>query len=654
MCKKFINPLYMNIKQFFVAIAATCICVISYAQENVGVKPTSYTKNFNKAVKEYLPFGDTLDFRDARRGFIATIDEREIRNADGSLAFSIKAWDFLDGNAPETVNPSLWRQSQLNRIDGLFEVVPGKVYQIRGFDLANMTFVRSQNGWVVIDVTTSKASAKAGYDLVKKHIGDLPIKAILFTHPHIDHYSGVDAIIEGAPNKDIQIIAPVDFINCAIGENVMAGMAMGRRATYMYGMLLAKNAVGSVGSGLGQTNARGQRGIAAPIIEIGSSEDKLTIDSLQMEFIYAPETEAPSEIMIYFPQYKAFCVAEEINRTMHNLLTLRGAKVRNGLYWSKYIDEAIVRFGAEVEYSFSTHHWPTWGNSDIVEYWSNQRDMYRYIHDQTLRLANNGFTPNEIAEQLTFPESLDKKFYNRGYYGTLSHNSKAQYQMYFGWFDGNPANLNPLPPTELSQKYISSMGGEKKALKIARKSYDSGEYRWVATLLNNMVFANPKNLEARKLLADTYSQLGYQAESGPWRNFYLSGAQELITGGENIPAIVDEASLFSLLPEMLFDFMAIQVNGKKASGVEQVLNIFLTDSNLSATLILRNGTLTSRLNPSDLNGTSVIKISKSDLTSALLNPSKLDQLPIEGDKSGLIKLLSVMDMPNPRFNIIEP
>lgn len=641
----------MRINYFFIAI---CLCATSYAQDIKKTPASSYTKNTNETVKSYLPFSNTQDFEDAKRGFIGTVAEREIRNPDGSLAFSIKGWDFLDNEAPETVNPSLWRQSQLNRIDGLFEVVPGKIYQIRGFDLANMTFVRSDNGWIVIDVTSAKSSAKAGYDLIKKHLGDLPIKAVIFTHPHVDHYWGIDAIIEGAPNKDIQIIAPTEFLTHAIGENVMAGVAMGRRATYMYGLLLPKNETGTIGTGLGQTNAMGQKGIAIPTTEIGNSAEKLTVDGLDMEFIYAPDTEAPSEIMIYFPQYKAFCVAEEINRTMHNLLTLRGAKVRNGLSWSKYIDEAIVRYGNQVEISFSTHHWPTWGNENIVEYWADQRDMYRYIHDQTLHLANKGLTPNEIADNIKLPESMDKKFYNRGYYGTLSHNSKAQYQMYFGWYDGNPANLNPLPPVELSKKYVSSIGGEQKAMKIARKSYNEGEYRWVATLLNNVVFANPKNKEARELLADTYSQLGYQAESGPWRNFYLTGAQELLSGGKNIPNIVDAASLFTLLPDMLFDFMAIQINGEKADGESLILNINFTDINQKATLILRNGALTSRLGILDPNPTSTITISKTDLTKALINPQGIDQLSIQGDKTGLIKLLSVMDKSNFQFNIIEP
>ena len=336
-----------------------------------------FTKEKNNQVKEYLPFDNKDDFRDAGRGFIATIDQPAILNTDGSVAFDLDGWNFLNKDAPATVNPSLWRQSQLNKTHGLFEVLPGKIYQIRGFDLANMTFVRTEQGWVIIDVETSNATAKAGYDLVKKHLGDLPVKAIVFTHPHVDHYAGVEAIIEGAPNKDIEIITPKGFFEHAISENATAGTTMGRRAVYMYGALLPKDEKGSVGSGLGQVNAYGKQSNALPTIEIARTGEKLNIDGLEMEFIFAEATEAPTEIMIYLPQYKAFCTAEEMNHTLHNLLTLRGAQVRNGRNWSKTIDEAIRLYGDKVEVSFGTHHWPTWGNREIVTFWENQRDLYR-------------------------------------------------------------------------------------------------------------------------------------------------------------------------------------------------------------------------------------------------------------------------------------
>lgn len=361
-----------------------------------------------------LNFSNRQDFQDATRGYITTWGEPEIKNEDGSICYTLQGWDFLEEECPATANPSLWRQSQLNKIHGLFEVIPDKIYQIRGFDLANMTFVRSDNGWIIIDVTTTETSAAAGYELVKQHFGDLAIQAIIITHPHIDHFGGTNGIIKNAPNKDIEIIAPKGFLKAAQEENILAGVAMGRRASYMYGFQLPKNAEGNIGTGLGQTNAAGPKSIPIPTVEIAETGETMTIDGLEMEFIYAPSAEAPVEIMIYFPQMKAFCVAEEINRTIHNLLTLRGALVRNGLLWSKHIDTAIEKYGEEVEVSFSTHHWPTWGNREIVKYWTAQRDLYRYLHDQTLNLANKGYTPNEIAEQITLPESLDTLFHCRG------------------------------------------------------------------------------------------------------------------------------------------------------------------------------------------------------------------------------------------------
>ena len=623
---------------------------------------SSYTVQKNKALLKYLPFDNKDDLRDATRGFIGTIDEPVIKNADASVSYDIAGWDFLMGDAPTTVNPSLWRQGQLNRIHGLFEVVPDKIYQIRGFDLANMSFVRTDKGWVVVDVLTSKSAAKAGYDLLKKHLGDLPVKAVIFTHPHMDHFAGIDAIIEGAPNKDIEIIAPEAFFEHAVSENAMAGVAMGRRSLYMYGVLLPKNGKGSVGSGLGQVNSIGEQGNALPTIDIKATGEKLKIDGLQMEFIFAQATEAPTEIMVYFPQYKAFCTAEEINRTLHNLITLRGAQVRNGRNWSKVIDEAIRIYGDDVEVSFGTHHWPTWGNKEIVEYWENQRDIYRYIHDQTLRLANSGFTPNEISEMIQLPAGLDQQFYNRGYYGTLSHNSKAQYQLYFGWFDGNPANLNTLPPKELGEHYVKAMGGADKVLEVASASYMEGEYRWVATLLNNLVFAQPDNKQARELLAKCYDQLGYQAESGPWRNFYLTGAQELRQGAEkNIHPLNLSAESFAITPlEDLLDFLAIQINGEKAAASNAVINLIIKDKNEKATMILSNGALTNRVGYLAQNPTAEISIDKIDLINIFLGKTTMDELvknnkvSVKGLPTALSRLTNTMEQPDKCFNIVEP
>lgn len=613
------------------------------------------------AQKSDLNYDNKTDFYDAKKGFIATWTQPDILNEDGSVAYSLSKWDFLEKECPSTANKSLWRQSQLNKIHGLFEVVPEKIYQVRGFDLANMTFVKTNEGWIIIDVTTSKASAAAGYKLVKKHLGDYPIKAIIITHPHIDHYGGIDGITENAPNKNYEVIVPKGFLKHAQEENVLAGIAMSRRASYMYGFLLPKGPEGNIGTGLGQTNALGVSGMPKPTIEIAQTGEKLSIDGVDMEFVFAPSAEAPVEIMVYFPQMKAYCTAEEINHTIHNLLTLRGAVVRNGLLWSKHIDKSIQLYGKDVEVSFSTHHWPTWGNENILKYWTSQRDLYRYLHDQTLHLANKGYTPMEIAEEINLPESLDTLFCNRGYYGTVSHNVKAQYQMYFGWFDGNPSNLNPLPPVEQGKRYVEAIGGSKKVLKIAKKAYRNEDYRWCATLLSNLVFAEPQNKEARILLSDTYKQLGYSAESGPWRNFYLTGAQDLIAEKSNaIPSTTDLRTVISLGNDMLFDFLAIQINGKNASPKTAAVNVHFTDTDEDVFMSYSNGTLNHRVaekgNDADLN----IRLSKADFVKMMMRmvkPSSLiaeKKMTEEGNLDALSAILSSMEYPEPNFYIVTP
>lgn len=608
-----------------------------------------------------LNFEDRQDFEDATRGFIATCSEPVLRNEDGSIAYDLSVWDFLDKDCPETADKGLWRQSQLNRIHGLFEVIPGRIYQIRGFDIANMTFVKSDNGWIIIDVTTSKASAVAGYELLKKEIGNFPVEAVIITHPHADHFGGIDAIIENAPNDDFEVIVPKGFLKAAQDENVIAGVAMGRRASYMFGFQLPKEETGNIGCGLGQITALGQKGMPVPTREISETGEKLSIDGIDMEFVYAESAEAPVELMIYFPQFKAFCVAEEINRTMHNLVTLRGAVVRNGLLWSKHIDTALERYGNDVEVSFSTHHWPTWGNGNIVKYWTAQRDLYRYIHDQTLNLANKGYTPNEIAEMVSLPESMDTLFYCRSFYGSVSHNVKSQYQLYFGWFDGNPANLNPLPPAELGAKYVEAMGGSKKVIKQARKAYRNKEYRWCASLLNNLVFSEPDNVEARRLLADTYRQLGYGTECAPWRNFYLTGAQELMGNGRKMALqSIDWRTVAGLEYGSMFDFIAIQINGKLASGKSARINVHFTDRNYDAVMMLSNGALSHRLDTADSDADLTVNISKSDFAKLMFgveSPDRListGQMTCTGSLDALSRIISSMDRPDPGFNIVVP
>ena len=639
------------------ALSLTVIPSIFWAQKPA----TEHTIRANEAVKTELNFDDRQDYEDANRGFIASIDGNAVLDKEGKVSYSVEEWDFLKSNTPQTANPSLWRQSQLNRINGLFEVIPGKLYQVRGLDIANMTFIRSDNGWIIIDVTTTDAAAKAGYDLIKKHVADLPVQGVIFTHPHGDHYGGIAAVKEASSKKDFDIIAPKGFMASAQNENVLAGVAMTRRATYMYGLQLQPGEKGTLGCGLGQRMSTGSKGIARPTIEIANTGEKHTIDGVEMEFVYVLDTEAPVEIMVWLPQLKAFCTAEDMTHNMHNLQTLRGAKVRNGLLWSKAVDTAIERYGDRVEVSFSTHHWPTWGNERIVNYWEAQRDMYRYLHDQTLHLANRGLTPDEIAEEMKLPASLASQFNCRGYYGTLSHNVKAQYDLYFGWFNGNPAHLDPLPPSELGAKYVEAIGGADKVLEVAKASYAKGEYRWVATLLDNLVFAEPENKEARQLLADTYSQLGYQAESGPWRNFYLTGAQDLFK--KNVPytsKLINDGVLSQMDMGTLLDYCAIQLNGEKAGGKEAVININFTDTKEKVMLMLNNGVLNHRLGSQDKKADLTMEIAKMDFVKLffgrtdLQTLSKMNKVKTIGDTKAIDIIRSTYEPADPNFKIVLP
>lgn len=651
------NQMTMNKKLLTVALSLTVIPSVLLAQKSA----TEHTIRANEAVKTELNFNDRQDYEDANRGFIASIDGNAVLDKEGKVSYSVEEWDFLKSNTPQTANPSLWRQSQLNRINGLFEVIPGKLYQVRGFDIANMTFIRSDNGWIIIDVTTTDAAAKAGYDLIKKHVADLPVQGVIFTHPHGDHYGGITAMKEASSKKDFDIIAPKGFMVSAQNENVLAGVAMTRRATYMYGLQLQPGEKGTLGCGLGQRMSTGSKGIARPTIEIANTGEKHTIDGVEMEFVYVLDTEAPVEIMIWLPQLKAFCTAEDMTHNMHNLQTLRGAKVRNGLLWSKAVDTAIERYGDRVEVSFSTHHWPTWGNERIVDYWEAQRDMYRYLHDQTLHLANRGLTPDEIAEEMKLPASLASQFNCRGYYGTLSHNVKAQYDLYFGWFDGNPAHLNPLPPSELGAKYVEAIGGADKVLEVAKASYAKGEYRWVATLLDNLVFAEPENKEARQLLSDTYSQLGYQAESGPWRNFYLTGAQDLLKKAVPYTSkLINDGVLSQMDMGTLLDYCAIQLNGEKAGGKEAVININFTDTKEKVMLMLKNGVLNHRLGSQDKKADLTMEIAKMDFVKLFFGRTdlqtlrKTNKVKTTGDTKAIDMIRSAYEPADPNFKIVLP
>ena len=537
-----------------------------------------------------LDFSNRADFEAAERGFIASLEAAEIKTADGNLVYSPAAYDFLKADVPPTANPSLWRQSQLNAKHGLFEVMDG-IYQVRGFDLSNMSVIRGDKGWILVDPLITKETAKAALDLVNKELGERPVSAVILTHSHLDHYGGIRGVVDMddlAAGK-VQIIAPEGFTRETVAENILAGNQMARRAGYMFGAFLPKGPKGHIGSGLGQGISIGSSGLIPPTTSITHTGQTLEIDGVKMVFQMAPGAEAPEEFMFYLPQFKAFCQAEEMNRNLHNLLTPRGAQIRNGLVWSKHIDKTIDLFGGDIDVSFGSHHWPTWGNEKVIDFFEKQRDTYRYIHDQTLRLANHGGTMVEIAEQIKLPKSLAKEFYNRGYYGTVNFNSKAQYQFYYGWFDGNPAHLNPLPPVEDAVETVRYMGGSDAILAKAQVDYDKGEYRFVASVLNKLVFAEPKNQAAADLLAKAYRRLGYASESGPWRDFYLTGAQEL-TGPllTNIEINTSNPDMIANLPlDLFFDLMAVKLNGPKAEGLDIKINFAFTDTGEKAALHLK-------------------------------------------------------------------
>jgi alkyl sulfatase BDS1-like metallo-beta-lactamase superfamily hydrolase len=624
--------------------------------------PTEYTIKSNQAVRESLPLNEQQSFSNAKRGLVATTASLTVTQADGNVIWDQPARDFIQGEAPNSVNPSLWRQAKLNNLPGLFRVTEG-VYQLRNFDLSNMTLIKGKTGWIVVDPLTSAETAGAAMALAKSHLDVGQISAIIFTHSHVDHFAGVLGVvsIEEVRKDAIRIIAPDGFMHEATSENVLAGVAMGRRAGYMTGRYLAKSKRGHVDTGLGQGLPFGTLGILQPTEIINKTPQYLVVDGVNFIFQNVPDSEAPAELTFYLPDLKAFCGGEIINHTMHNLYTLRGAKVRDALRWSNYIQEAINIFGSAEVY-FGTHHWPVWGNENIIEFLKKQRDIYKYIHDQTLRLANKGFTPREIADQITFPESLRTTFSNRGYYGTLRHNSRAVYQHYFGWYDGNPANLNPLPPVESGTRYIKLMGGAENVIKNAQDAFDRGEYRWVAELLNHLVFAEPDNEQGKALLARAYDQLGYQSESGVWRDVYLTAAYELRHGKPKTKGVVSGAwDLLKQIPIPRFlDAMAAALNGPKADGKNITINVIFTDLNETYVLQLENAVLHHRKGNPDPKANATIKLTHDlYLSMAVGNLGIKDlilsnDIEFQGSKIDLIRFFTLMDFPKGSFNIVTP
>ena len=619
--------------------------------------PTATIEAAHREHLNALPFGDTRDFADADRGFIAKQDPCVITAADGRVVWDNDVYAFLTGDAPTSVHPSLWRQSTLVAKQGLYEVVPG-IYQIRGFDLSNMTVIEGDTGIIVIDPLVSTEVAAAALALYRQHRGDRAVRAVIYTHSHVDHFGGVLGVTsqEDVDAGRVVVIAPEGFTEHAVQENVYAGTAMARRAGYMYGAALDRGPQGQVGCGLGQTPSTGEVAIIVPTLDIRETGEKHTVDGVEIEFQMAPGTEAPAEMHFYFPRFRALCMAENATHNLHNLLTLRGALVRDPHGWAGYLTEAIDTFADRADVVFASHHWPTWGKEQIVEFLSLQRDLYAYLHDQTLRQLNQGYTGIEIAETFAMPPALERAWHAHGYYGSVSHNVKAVYQRYMGWFDGNPARLWPHPPEAIGPRYVAAMGGLDRVVELAKAAFDEGDFRWAATLLDHAVFTDENHGAARQLYADTLEQLAYGSETATWRNFFLAGATELRDGNFGTPTQAASPSMMGqLTPEQMFDVLAISVNGPRAWDLELAIDVTFGGQD-NYRLTLRNGVLVYRKVPADeATAHATLRLdSKLRLISLLGGDVDSPGLQITGDAAALESLTSVLDRPDPAFNIVTP
>lgn len=621
---------------------------------------TAATEAVNAAVAARLPIADETDLENAQRGFLAAIEGGVIKNDEGRIIWDLNRYDFLEGDAPASVNPSLWRQAKLNSIHGLFEVTDG-VYQLRGYDLAVMTVIRGQTGWILVDPLLSRETSRAALALVNETLGERQVTAVLYTHSHADHYGGVRGVAsqEDVDAGRIRIIAPDGFMKAVTDENVLAATAMARRAVFQFGRELEAGPAGQVDSGIGKALSTGVIGLIAPSETVREGGETKNIDGIEFEFIDAPDTEAPSEFMFYLPQFRALHTAELATGTMHNVLTLRGAKVRDPLAWSKRIDEVLLRYGDRSDVVLASHNWPRWGAENVRAYLERQRDAYRWIHDQTMRLANLGHTMPEISEMVGEPDFMGSEFSVRGYYGTVSHNSKAVYQRYFGWWDGNPANLFAHPPEEEAKRYVALAGGADNMIDAAGKAFAEGDYRWVARLMNHLIFAEPKNKKAAALLAGAYEQLGFQSESSIWRNYFLAAAKELRQGAPLPNVDLGNRDFVSAISTGdYFDALASRVNPEKAGGDHSVnfdfqdtgekFSVFITDGVANPRPALRDDAkVTVRLDRADLDD---ITLGRATFQSKLLDGS----IKVDGNPALFVAFLRSHDQFDPNFNVVTP
>ena len=620
-------------------------------------------KALNNAFLSKLPFADRADFEDVTHGFVATLPDAPVRGPSGNVVWSQKDFAFLEKDTPDGVNPSLWRQAQLNHSHGLFKVVDG-LYQIRGFDISNMTLIEGDTGLIVIDPLLAVETASAALELYYQHRPRKPVVAVIYTHSHADHWGGVKGVTNESDvaSGKVAILAPEGFLQYAVSESVIAGNATRRRGLYQFGPLLPKGERGLVDAGLGKTLSLGRTSLIPPTDIIRKTGERRVIDGIEIVFAMAPSTEAPAELYMYFPQFKALNMAEIATHNFHNLLPLRGTEVRDALAWSKDLNEALDVFGDKTDAVIAQHHWPVFGGARVRTFLENQRDLYKYVHDQTVRLMNQGFTAPEIAEQLQLPSSLANQWANREYYGTVRHNAKAIYQKYLGWYDDNPANLDPLPPVEAAKKYVAYMGGADAVIRRAREDFRKGEYRFVAEVANKLVFADPTNQEARDLAADAYEQLGYLAESATWRSAYLYGAYELRHGAAKVgrgPALNPE-TVRSLPTAMLFDLLGVQLNGSRADGKHIVINWDFTDSQSSFALTLEHSALTYLANKHVADADTSLALTRDTLNEIVLRRATIadaiqsGQITVAGDAGRAIDLFSLFDTFNPNFEIVEP
>ncbi|RTL71124.1 MAG: MBL fold metallo-hydrolase [Hyphomicrobiales bacterium] len=616
-------------------------------------------KLVHRAVAKEVDLGEPSAFDDAKRGLIAR-PSGKILGASGNVVWDFDALSFVKGEAPATVNPSLWRQARLNGNVGLFKVAD-RIWQLRGFDLANVTLIEGRTGWIVIDTLTARETAAAAMAFARQHLGDKKVSAVIFTHSHVDHFGGVLGVItaEDARARNVPIVAPAGFMEEATSENLMMGSAMGRRAMFMYGTRLPRGETGFVDNGLGQAVATGEVGLLPPTIVVEAPHQELDIDGLKFVFHNVPGSEAPSEFVFEIPELKAFCGAEMLSHTLHNLYTLRGAKVRDALKWADYIDQSLA-YVADAEVVFNQHHWPVWGTTRIRDFMTKQRDIYRYIHDQTVRQLNIGKTGAEIAETLELPKPLREHLSVRGYYGTVRHNVRAVYQYYLGWFDANPASLDALPPLEAAQRYVALAGGGDALLAAAQKAYDAGDFRWAAEVLKHLVYAEPQRADAAELQARAFEQLGYMAESGPWRNFYLTGALELRQGPPQKGLSLELATdLLRHTPvERFLERMAASLNGQRAAEVATKINIVLPDIGESHVLKIENAVLHHHKAPPANDADATLKITKGMFLRLMtgqagaLDLATSSEAQVEGSRLALGKFFLLFDKAPGTFPIV--